>query len=279
MDLLVELHIGGQKITTTSFIHSLIYAQVHDITINETERVLRIPLFDFTQLKYNTANCLDGLDGLDGLYGLPLISLQYYDVALKFKKKISNHNKNIKIYVNGKYLLTEQRRILARISHEYLITQVTQIKCCEPNKTKELFILGFVQFMIFFIKPFDNSNDCVNYPELSSISLSAYRLEPAVWNQDDLIKFDFMDMSFYVLSFDPIYRTKEKFIEYFKNPIKNQNIRGVNFSRIDRIDCTVETDNYNISHSNQNDFITFIIPFNANYLRVRQGMSGMAFTT
>jgi hypothetical protein len=85
-------------------------------------------------------------------------------------------------------------------------------------------------------------------------------------------------MSFYVLSFDPIYRTKEKFIEYFKNPIKNQNIRGVNFYRIDRIDCTVETYNYNISHSEQNDFITFIIPFRSNFLRVMCGMGGMAFT-
>jgi hypothetical protein len=305
LDCKFELVIGGQLIHTNTFINSLIFALIHEMDINLEQNLLRIPIYDFTTLECGS-NCESKYE-----YGLPLVALQYHDVKINIKNfNIDSSNiSSTSIVVTGKYIIRiGGRHKLALQPYNLLIWFTPKYVLVYPNIIVNIDLSLITQFLIFYIKPInvnvnvnvnvnananvnanvnidvnagfnidnsENLNDIITTPEIISIGLSANKEEFLYWNCDELLKFDYMDLNFYVLCLDSSYKNKDKFINYFRKSTNND-VRGVNFSGINSIDCLIQTDSD--SSSNAKKFECVIIPISLNYLAIASGMAGLRYS-
>jgi len=255
-----QLEIGGILIDNKDIINCLFLQICNGERIYHQDKIVQIPLFDFSTFQ-NNGNYL----------GLPLIALQFHSI------KVILHNipdYKISLIVNG-FLLKNQIRRELSLNEQYYLTVLTSSYLSYACKSS--YNLGFNWISKFFLIYFEpkyreNQEDFIsNYPELENVELYLNNILYHRFEEDDILSMEIFGIKIYILPLSEEVSTFEKISETFSDPLKYLTISSINCSRIDKIELK-----YNALNDSE-DNIIHIKNICFNFYHIRNGMCKLVY--
>ncbi|AYV81969.1 MAG: hypothetical protein Harvfovirus89_1, partial [Harvfovirus sp.] len=280
LDSTIELRIGGGTIYKYSLSTSLLFSQVRDKKVIDSDNQIKIPI-----------SILDSF--VDDLF--PIMNLCYHDVFIyfdlnpKLQNKISHHISYTGYFylgsvdplfsnyygenISGTHVTDEQtkkaRRSTADSFFEFYILQSTQISLQRNFLSNEFRYL--TKFIIFRFIP-KKASTIYEYldmqPQLDEIHVSLDNNPPLSFTQDKILTINFMGIKLYILILTPEISTLQKLKQTLKT--KDYLNSGINFNKINlvRFDFILDIPT--------EEFDVIATPINLNIQRMISGMSGVA---
>lgn len=247
----IQMTIGGVQSFKSHIIFSFITALINGIDIFPEINTLRIPLYDFTHCN----KCLD------------ISNIVYHKVEFKLNN-ISNKfsTKSFELKLVGRYtksLMNIEEKINTRQSHKIWINQ--RNKQYVKNNRPFRILPNFVTQCILFYYEIE---DCDFSSSIESISFRANGHEWLTFECDELISVYLYNFKVYIVCLDPKYRSEDKFKKQFETFTDQSNIVGVNFSKIDTLECKIKFDDKTAEKDVFIDFMSF------NSLKLAGGLAG-----
>ena len=270
IDFEIEFRIGGSPIIKKDFFTMCVFELLDNQDILIESNILYFKAFTFENM----------------LYGIPIKFLDWHLVDIKscgLKKELHSKYK-IDVIFSGKNLSNidiNLKYLNNNILFEQIIIQ-SQRNSDNNIKSGTKIRLGFnhpISSLIFFlydnISGHDNYNDIYDdfefsNPEINSIGLclnGGY----IWWDNQELIKIDFMGIKLCIICIDPQLRDYNKFCSFTKNNFDPLTLKSINFSRIDDAHIIFEYDS-------DKKFLVYINGLNVNMLRMMHGMAGIAWS-
>jgi hypothetical protein len=255
LEIELEFTIGGLTIFRSHIIFSFIIALVKGINIFPEINVLRLPIYDFT----DHSDCL------------PIISLQHHDCKF-ILKNITKHFSSAKLFefkLVSKYQSNNSRRRLAQNFHAHNIwTNQRWTEYVKHNVPFELKANLLIQCILFYYDVEDHDFDSY----IESISFNANHTDWLTFEQDELIIMHIYNFKIYIICLDPKYKNENMFNKQFRTYNDQKDIIGVNFSRLDNIECKINFSDSVIGKKIHIDFMSL------NQLRIAYGMAGLSLS-
>lgn len=277
LDSDVELVICGSTIDKSKILSCLFIQLCSGQKINEKEKTIQIPIYDFNSLLYKATK--NG-EKYGNLKGLPLIAMQFSLIKINlFMPKILDKFK-MNLVLQAKVLDNIDRKNLARgLDLQFIIfqNQIHEHREKYYNNIK-LNFNNLSKFMLIYFKPkvFTNTNFwdlSLEYPELEYAKLIFNGLFSLDFSDkdDEILSFEFFGIKIYLLPYSNDIDTWEKIKESFGNIYENFNHNFINFSRLDHVKL-----NLDIS-GNKENFDIIINNINFNVIQIIGGMCGLKF--
>ena len=269
IDFEIEFRIGSSSIIKKDFFTMCVFELLDNQDILIESNILYFKAFTFENM----------------LYGIPIKFLDWHLVDIKsygLKKELhSNYKidvifsgKNLSnIDINSKYLdddmMFEQIIIQSQTKSEKNIKSGTKIRL---NFNHPISIL--IIFLYDNISNFDNDNNIYDEfefsnPEINSIGIGL-NLNYIWWDNQELIKIDFMGIKICIICIDPQLRDYNKFYSYTKNNFDPSILKSINFSRMDNSEIICEYDS-------DKKFLVYINGLHVNMLKMMNGLAGIAW--
>ncbi len=217
------------------------------------------------------------------IYGISTYFLQYHELRInfiglnyqthsEFKIDIIYSGKNINI-IKPEHYDNNENKFSQRIISSQNINYDTKIN--NSNLIKFNFKHPVSILMFFLYDNFDESDtDELENTNINAIGIKlndkTYNSERIWWENEELIKVNFLGINLCVLAIDPALRNYKKFIDYIKNEPDYSMLKSIDFSCIDYSDCVIEYD----SNKKYNLYINGLY---CNLLNFGYGMGGFYF--
>lgn len=266
----IEMEIGGCKLIQKEFLPMCLLELLENQEILIQPNLLYIKAFTFENFKYGISKYL----------------MKYHDIKFISRGLNSNLHSNYKIDIifSGKDLSSlniNEEDFKGKQFNQVVI--LSQSSTCENIISKQKINLNYnnpTSVLMFFLYDnldnnfddtikLDEPND-LQTPDIDAIGLQFNNNSKIWWEQDELIKVNFLGINLYIVCIDPQLRNYNKFISYIKNDIEPQTIKSINFSRFDKVEAIVE-------YSNSKSYNLFISGLHTNLFQIASGMGWMRF--
>jgi hypothetical protein len=274
-DFKINFEIGGCKIIEKYFFNICFFELIQNEQIIIEPNILYLKAFTFENMKY----------------GIPVKFLGCHNVSIVScgLKKDSHSNYNIDVIFSGKNLFGLNidvdkyclQQLIIQNQIEYPINKINS-----GDKIK-LYFSHPTSIILFFLydRIEDNINDSLDDIlddfELDNLSIDSVGIglegigldENYIWWDDqELIKIDFMGIKLCAACIDPQLRYYNKFCSFANMDFDPKTIKSINFSRID---CTKIIINYD----SDKKYNLFINALNINILSMMSGMAVIAYAS
>lgn len=267
-DFKINLEIGGSQIIQKDFFSICFFELIEGEQILIEPNILYLKAYTFENMKY----------------GIPVKFLGVHQVSISSVglKKELHSNYNIDVILSGKNLFNlnidankySAEQLIIQSQNEYPTNKINS-----GDKIK-LYLNHPTSIIMFFLydRIEDNLNDGLddiydNF-ELDNLSIDSIGIglegNYIWWDEQELIKVDFMGIKLSAICIDPQLRDYNKFCSFANMDFDPKTIKSINFSRIDCPSVIVKYDSekkYNI----------FINALTINILRMMSGMAGIAY--
>jgi hypothetical protein len=268
----IKFKIGGSSIIEKDFFTMCVFELIDKQEILIETNILYFKAFTFENMQY----------------GMPIKFLNYHAVQIESTglNKELHSNYKIDVIFSGKNLSNiniNPEHLDNKLFEQIIIqSQITNQESKINSGTKIKFEFNHpVSILMFFLYNDSNlyngnkyNNDiCEDFeftnPEINSIgiSLNGYYIW---WDNQELIKIDFMGIILSIVCIDPQLKDYNKFCSFTKNNFNPSILKSINFSRIDSMDAILEYDS-------DKKFSVYFNGLNINLLRMMYGMAGIAW--
>lgn len=276
-----DLTVGGVTLCKSTILTNLFILFSQDINIKLEGNKFQIPLVDFTMANINkhykySYTETSGICGTeqninlrDEDLGLPHVALQYHELRMNIRfttKELFTFMKfNLKVC--GNLILSEPRRALAQIGHEYLFLQSQFDSSKNLDKIKLNYNFG-AKFIILYFNPL--SEDYIDYPKIESIELYRDRKKLFI-EQSELLFMELFDICYTIIPLTPEFNSWPNINRTLKNPKKYMTSHTISYE--DKFNLYI---NYESRPDNFEVYINVVTP---NIYRIMSGMGGWIFCT
>ncbi len=274
MNLNILIEIGGSNVFEKNFLSILLFELLEEQEILIQPNIIYLKAFTFQNLKY----------------GLPQFYLKYHEIRISIKEYDSKHsNYIIDVILSGKNLYSLdiiEKKIGTNEEYNFkdleLILALSQSekyekKISSGEKTKIYFNYS-TSILIYCL--YSDSDDLENnlqdldnltnpVVEAICVEMNGHKLW---WENDELIKINFMGITLNIVCIDPKFRNYNRFNSFINNDFDPKTLQSINFCRIDKSYSIIE-------YSNDKKYNLFLTGININVLRMTHGMAGLVYSS
>ncbi len=265
VNLKIDLGIGGNYYTFQKDFFSICFFELienQDILIEPN--IIYLKVYTFQNMTY----------------GIPRYFLEYHSVSIISRglNSIVHSDFTIDIISSGKNIANIKPEHINKYSHfeeKVILSQLGDKEKIFSGFKDRILFNHPVSILMFFLynDPDEPDSDELDSPNINAIGLIFDNPDSNKciwWENDEIIKVNFMGIILCVLPIDPALRDYKKFYNYVNNKADFTQLKSINFSRIDKIYATIEYDNnkkYNL----------YMNGLHTNIFRIMLGMAGIAF--
>ncbi len=215
-------------------------------------------------------------------YGIPKYFLEYHDISISSRGLDSKTHLDFKIdvIISGKNIANIKPEHINKYSHfkeKVILSQLGDKEKIFSGFKDRILFNHPVSILMFFLynDPDEPDSDELDSPNINAIGLifdNPNSNKCIWWENDEIIKVNFMGIILCVVPIDPALRDYKKFYNYVNNKADFTQLKSINFSRIDKIYATIEYDNnkkYNL----------YMNGLHTNLFNIGSGMAGIAFAS
>ncbi|AYV80349.1 MAG: hypothetical protein Gaeavirus36_2 [Gaeavirus sp.] len=287
-----SLEIGGSCIYQSDITTCIFNQLCINEYISEIDNTIQIPIYNFN-------NCSNKKLNINGFpcpeYHEIRFSFRMNKLLTKYKYKLILKNQYL-----GKIIKQKLESILKKSSYNFSldglpsddmmisfpIMQSSTLTLYEQSSLSNI-RLNFnllSKCLLIYFKPIKNSNIwdfLYEYPAISNIKLSLNSQDPIIYEQDELLDFEFFGIKLFIVPLSKDFSSWENINSVLSDPVNNMSPDGLCFSKIDNARLSIELidRSTNTSIDKVTGFELVIECININLLRTLSGMAGTIFSS